>query len=102
MSTVHLASELPVHRRRLAAKVKAAQLSLVQLKDEVYRQMFRLEENRPGADRALALALLRAWIATDSKPKDSEDRDWLRKVSPICLAMIEAAPKTAAPIACAQ
>jgi hypothetical protein len=32
-----------------------------QLKDEVYRQMFRLEESRAGAEMALALALLRAW-----------------------------------------
>ncbi len=44
------------------------------LKDEVYRQMFRLETNRPGADLGLALALLRAW---------------LKKVCPICLLMIE-------------
>ena len=72
------------------------------LKDEVYRQMFRLEENRRGADLALALALLRAWIAADDKPRDVEDRDWLRKVSPICLQMIEAAARANASIACAQ
>jgi hypothetical protein len=61
-----------------------------QLKDEVYRQMFRLEENRRGADMGLALALLRAWIATSTRPENA-DRDWLVRLSPICLQMIEAA-----------
>ena len=61
------------------------------IKDEVYRQMFLLEESRPGAEMGLALALLRAWLAADSKPARDEERDWLKKVSPICLEMIEAA-----------
>ena len=61
------------------------------IKDEVYRQMFLLEESRPGAEMGLALALLRAWLAVDSKPASDEERDWLKKVSPICLEMIEAA-----------
>ena len=60
-----------------------------QLKDEVYRQMFRLEESRPGAEMGLALALVRAWLADDFKPESGEERDWLKKVSPICLQMIE-------------
>ena len=63
----------------------------VQLKDEVYRQMFLLEESRSGAEMGLALALLRAWLAADSKPANDEERDWLTKVSSICLEMIEAA-----------
>lgn len=62
-----------------------------QLKDEVYRQMFRLEEGRLGAGVGLATALVRAWLATDSKPESGEDLDWLRKVSPICLQMIDKA-----------
>lgn len=61
------------------------------LKDEVYRQMFRLEANRPGADLDLAIALLRAWIASDSEDGTSESRAWLKKIGPICLLMIEAA-----------
>jgi hypothetical protein len=59
-------------------------------KDEVYRQMFLLEESRPGAAMGLALALVRAWIDSGSKPASNEERDWLQKVSPICLEMIEA------------
>ena len=59
------------------------------VKDEVYRQMFRLEECRPGAEMGLALALLRAWLAADFKPDRSKERGWLKKVSPICLQMIE-------------
>jgi len=61
------------------------------IKDEVYRQMFRLEERRPGAEISLALVLLRVWMAADSKPASAGERDWLKKVSPICLEMIEAA-----------
>jgi len=67
------------------------------VKDEVYRQMFLLEENRPDAEMGLALALLRAWLAADSKTTSDEERDWLKKVSPICLVMIEAALQTAGP-----
>lgn len=36
------------------------------LKDEIYRQMFRLEAGRAGAAIELAVALLRAWVAADS------------------------------------
>jgi hypothetical protein len=53
--------------------------------------MFRLEESRPGVEMELALALLRAWLAADFKPDGGEEREWLRKVSPICLQMIETA-----------
>lgn len=59
------------------------------LKDEVYRQMLRLEASYPGAEMGLALALLRAWIDIDSMPKDDSDREWLTKISPICFVMIE-------------
>lgn len=62
-----------------------------QFKDEVYRQMFRLEANRPGAELDLALALLRAWMDVDSKPESGEERQWLKKICPICILMIEAA-----------
>lgn len=61
------------------------------LKDEVYRQMFRLESHRPGAERDLAVALLRACAASYSMPRTGVDRLWLKKICPICLAMIESA-----------
>jgi hypothetical protein len=61
-----------------------------QLKDEVYRQMFRLEAGRPGAELALTIALLRGWLAADCEPEVSKSREWLKKICPICLLMIEA------------
>lgn len=63
------------------------------LKDEVYRQMYRLEEHRPGAELALAIALLRAWIVSDSEAEMPQSREWLTKICPICLPMIEAMQK---------
>ncbi len=67
--------------------VGSRQIRGERVKDEVYRQMFRLEEGRSGAEMGLALALLRAWLAAASE----EEREWLKKVSPICLEMIETA-----------
>lgn len=67
-----------------------------QLKDEVYRHMFRLEANRQGADLDLAVALLRAWLACDVEHA-APIREWLKKICPICVAMIEAARHTPDP-----
>ncbi len=67
------------------------------LKDEVYRQMFRLEARRPGADRDLAIALLRAFAACYSTPGGGKERQWLKKVCPICLEMIDSALQTGEP-----
>jgi len=61
------------------------------LKDEVYRQMLRLEASRPGAEMGLALALLRAIVQTESLTERAEHRDWLKAVCPVGLRMIEAA-----------
>jgi len=80
-------------RKALIKSKKSSRNQGEQLKDEVYRQMFRLEESRSGAEMGLALTLVRAWLAADSKPESGEDRDWLKKVSPICLQMIETALK---------
>jgi len=66
------------------------------LKDEVYRQMYRLEASRPGAELALAIALLRAWNASDSEAEPPQSREWLKKICPICLPMIEAMQKVSA------
>jgi hypothetical protein len=63
------------------------------IKDEVYRQMYRLEERRPKSEIGLALALLHAWMESGSEREGSEDRDWLKRISPICLAMIESSLK---------
>ena len=80
-----------------------ARTPIARLKDEIYRQMFRLEEGRSGSELGLALALLRTWIATDSKSEGAGNREWLSKVSPICLQMIEAAlKKNALTLPCAQ
>ena len=79
--------------RKAVGSNKSPRNQGAQLKDEVYSQMFRLEENRPGAEMGLALALVRAWLTSDSKPESGEERDWLKKVSSICLQMIETALK---------
>jgi hypothetical protein len=52
--------------------------------------MYRLEASRPGAELALAIALLRAWIASNSEAEMPQSREWLKKICPICLEMIEA------------
>jgi hypothetical protein len=67
------------------------------LMDEVYRQMFRLEEGRPGAEIELALALVRAWAATRTQPETEGPQDWLQKISPICIRMIEEASQRIGP-----
>lgn len=59
------------------------------LMDEVYRQMFLLEERRPGSELGLALALLRAWVAADTIHEGSEEWAWIKKICPVCLEMIE-------------
>ena len=79
-----------------------AKHAALQIKDEVYRQMFRLEECRPGAELGLAIALLRAWVATQPGRAPAADQDWLGKVLPICLRMIETATKAPAKDVCAQ
>ena len=46
----------------------ARQIRGERIKDEVYRQMFLLEEKRPGSEIGLALVLLQAWLDADAKP----------------------------------
>lgn len=59
------------------------------LMDEVYRQMYLLESGHPGAEMGLALALLRAWVASDRPTRQRKDWEWLKSVCPIGLKMIE-------------
>ncbi|HEX4066512.1 MAG TPA: hypothetical protein VHZ09_10860 [Acidobacteriaceae bacterium] len=69
--------------RKLSAK------TVDRLKDEVYRQMLRLEAGRPAAQILLAVALVNAWVTLEEERPDCEARLWLRKLSPVCLHMIE-------------
>ena len=65
------------------------------LKDEVYRQMFRLEARRPGAEMDLAIALVRTCVALCSVRGPGKEQQWLERIGPICISMFEAArPKT--------
>ena len=73
--------------RALSAK------SADRLKDEIYRQMLRLEDGHSAAV-PLALALLNAWSVCDSKPMNCDLRRWLRVVSPVCERMISEASQT--------
>ena len=68
------------------------------LKDEVYRQMYRLEAHKPGADLDLAIALLHGWLEHSPQIGSAQLHEWLRKVSPICLLMIEAARRGGDPV----
>ena len=58
------------------------------LKDEVYRQMLRLEAGHASARPLLGVALLRAWMALEQMPLQCEARQWLRKLSPLCVGMM--------------
>ena len=60
------------------------------VKDEVYREMLLLEANRPGAEMALALALLRAVVQSGSCRDQTDYAEWLGVVCPAGLKMIEA------------
>jgi hypothetical protein len=60
------------------------------MNDRLMNVMYRLEASRPGAELALAIALLRAWIASDSETEMPHSREWLKTICPICLDMIEA------------
>ncbi len=72
-------------RRKSLAGIRHAR----RLLDDVYREMYLLEANRPGSEMGLALALVRAWIRIDTVPEADELRASLRALSPICLEMIE-------------
>lgn len=85
-------------RERVTKSTTSRRNRGVRIKDEVYRQMFRLEEHRHGAEIGLALALLRAWLASDLESERSGEKDWLKKISPICLEMIEAALRVGATV----
>ncbi len=70
---------------------KISTRTIDRLKDDVYRQMLRLEGGRPSAQILLAVGLLHAWMALEGQPYDCETRQWLRTLSPVCLRMIEEA-----------
>lgn len=67
---------------------KVSARTVDRLKDEVYRQMLRLEAERPAARILLSVALLNAWTILEEQSPDCEPRLWLRRLSPVCLRMI--------------
>ena len=77
---------MPHHSKHSAS---TRSLGLDPLRDEVYRQMFLVESGRPQAELHLATAMLKAWSALELLPADDERREWLRKICPICVRMIE-------------
>lgn len=76
---------MATHKKR----PRSAKGSHGQLYDAVYWQMFRVESGRPGAELCLATTLLRAWLALEELPPESEPRQWLRDISPVCMQMLE-------------
>lgn len=59
------------------------------LKDDVYREMYRLEARQPGSEMALALALLRMMVASQHCPRREDFTGWLKEICPVALKMIE-------------
>ena len=60
------------------------------LQNEICHQMLRLEAGRPSAQLLLGVALIKAWMILGEQPADCEARQWLRRLTPVCLRMIEA------------
>jgi uncharacterized OsmC-like protein len=58
------------------------------LRDHVYRAMLQLEVGKPGASRSLCGALQRAWLASPAIDSSDHLREWLGKVTPLCLSML--------------
>ncbi len=83
-------------RKRIDQRAASRNIRGERVKGEVYRQMFLLEEGRPGAAIGLAVTLLRAWMDAASKSKGGDENGWLQKVSAICVEMIEASTQSAA------
>lgn len=71
------------------AKAGSSKTRPEQFCDAVYWQMFQVESGRPDAELCLAATLLRAWLALEALPADSEPRQWLRNVTPVCAEMLE-------------
>lgn len=71
------------------AKKQISVRAMNRLKNEVYRQMLRVEAGRSAAQLPLALALLKAWMTLCDQPLDSNTRRWLRSICPVCLTMME-------------
>lgn len=60
------------------------------LKDEVYRQMLRIEVGYPKAELLLGMALLRAWVVIEKRRADSEPKRWLLRTVPVSICLIHA------------
>jgi len=67
------------------------------LRDHVYRAMLRVEVGKPGASRSLCGALQRAWLASPSIDFSDHHREWLGKVTPLCLSMLADRARIEAP-----
>jgi hypothetical protein len=97
MLSRNMAAERSAGAARLARRSAGAQPGssavssrrINRLKDEVYREMLRLESNCPGSEMGLALALLRAALERDSLSEDVQVQEWLTEVCRLGLKMIE-------------
>jgi hypothetical protein len=67
------------------------------LRDHVYRAMLQLEVGKPGAARSLCGALQRAWLASSTIDSSDHFREWLGKVTPLCLRMLTDRARIEAP-----
>ena len=83
--------EMTMRSRNAATGANGNTTLCDELKDEVYRQMFRVEEGRSDADKELAIALLRAWMVLEVGPRSNTSRKWIRSICPICVELIQSA-----------
>lgn len=86
----------PSRRSAETPRLGTTRLTTNGLRDETYRSMLRLEAGKAGAISLLCNTLVTAWGAASSIEKPEQFEEWLRKVTPICLAMISGSRELAA------
>lgn len=59
------------------------------LRDSTYRAIYRLESGKADAPAELRRTLHDAWRAGGSVEDPKRFRDWLGKITPLCMALLD-------------